>query len=512
MKFPIDKRWRPMAFPLLAVGIIAVDDTVLDLALPSISRDLGASTEELQWAINAYVLAFAGPLVASGTLADRLGHKRMLLIGSALFGLASFAASLASSTAMLIGLRAAQGLAGAILLPATLALLRATFPAAHERTVAIGVWSALFSVGAMLGPLVGGALLEAYGWRSVFLINVPIALLTFAGTALFVRESRAPETAAIPYQGLLIAVAAVVTLVYAITAAGARGFSGLVIAAVAASVLLFAGLVVQQRRSPDPLLPPGLLRNRSFTGASSAMAITVFALMGSLFFLSQYLQSVLGFSPLAAGLLMLPLALLEAVGALTTARIISRLGVKMTLGGSLAASAVGLAVLALGIAPDPGVWALLIGGGLLSSALGVALTAATDSILGTLPVSRAGIGSALDETLQHFGAALGVAVLGAVANLIYRHGVHAAVSDGLLSPALAGKAEGSVQGALVAAETLPRGDADAVVAAAAHSFCNGMLMAMWVGAAILFAVAALALWLVPTHVVETKVSPPRREP
>jgi len=500
-----------MLFPLLGVGIIAVDDTVLNLALPAISRDLGASTEELQWAINAYVLAFAGPLLATGALADRWGRKRMLLIGAALFGLTSLAASLSTTTGMLIAFRGAQGLAGAILLPATLALLRATFTDSRERTFAIGVWSAVFSVGAMLGPLVGGLLIDSYGWRAVFLINVPIALIMVVGTAFLVRESRDRSTRAFPFQGLLIAVSGIVALVYAITAAGAHGVTvGVTIAAVAA-VLLFGLLVWQQRRTRDPILPPGLLRNRSFTGASTAMALTVFALMGSLFFLSQYLQSVLLFSPLAAGLLLAPLAVLEIVGALSAARIIAWIGVKNTLGGSLVASAAGLLLLALGSAPDPGHAPLIVGAAVMSVGLGLAFTTAADSIIGSLPVDRAGIGSALDETLQQFGAALGVAILGAVANSLYRDGV-ATMRGGTLDGVRLSQVQSSVQEAGIVADALPPPDERVVLSVVYDAFCGGMSTAMVVGAGLLAIAAGLAFWLVPHRVVETaEPAPPRTD-
>jgi len=498
----LDKRWIPMLFPLLGVGIIAVDNTVLDLALPAISRDLGASTEELQWAINAYVLAFAGPLLATGTLADRWGRKRMLLIGAALFGLTSLAASLSTATWMLIAFRGAQGLAGAILLPATLALLRATFVESRERTVAIGVWSAVYSLGAMLGPLIGGALIDSYSWRAVFLINVPVAVIMVVGTALLVRESRDPSTRAFPLQGLLIAVVAVVALVYAITAAGAHGLTTSVTIAAVAAVLLFALLVWQQRRTKDPILPPGLLRNRSFTGASMAMALTVFALMGSLFFLSQYLQSVLLFSPLTAGLLLAPLAVLEIVGALSAARVIAWIGVKNTLGGSLVASAAGLLLLALGSAPDPGYVPLIVGAGIMSVGLGLAFTTAADSIIGSLPVNRAGVGSALDETLQQFGAALGVAILGAVANSLYRDGVEV-LQGGTLDGARLSQVQSSVQGAGIVADSLPPAEEQAVLSVAWDAFCGGMSTAMVVGAVLLGVAAGLAFWLVPRTVQET---------
>jgi len=292
-------RWIALAFMAISLLVISLDGTVLNLALPSIASDLGSSASQLQWIIDAYVLAIAGLLLTMGYLGDRLGRKPTLMVGLGLFALFSLGAALSNSTNMLIGMRAMMGIGAAIILPATLSILTATFREPKERAQAIALWAATFSLGMGIGPLIGGWLLEAFSWHAVFYINIPIIAIGLIGGAYFIENSKSEHPPRLDIFGAILSVAGLFALVYAIIQAGSDGWGAThVLYAFGGAAVLLAAFILWELRFKGAMLPLHFFKNMSFTGANVALTLVAFGLMGSMFFLGQFLQSVQGYSPL----------------------------------------------------------------------------------------------------------------------------------------------------------------------------------------------------------------------
>ena len=407
------RRWAVLGVLILALFGISLDNTVLTIALPTLARELSASASELQWMVDAYVLVFAGLLLFAGAVSDRYGRKRTLVLGLALFGIGSALAPLVTTATQLIALRAFMGFGAAFTMPSTLSIIADIFDA-DERPKAIAAWSSIAAVGIVAGPLIGGWLLESFAWPSVFVVNVPFVVVGIAATLIFVPESRAPGRVPLDAVGATLSVVGLVTLVFAIIEAPGRGIGDPSI--VAASVLAVAALaafVLHERRTEHPMLDVGLFRDRGFTAAAVSIALVFFALNGALFFITQYLQGVLGLSTMQAGLRFLPIAFgvmgASAVSALLTAR----LGAQATTALGLLVAACGLAILAfLRVdSGDPFVSLEMI---VIAGGIGLAMTPATDTIMGALPAARFGVGSAVNDTTREVGGALGVAILGSL--------------------------------------------------------------------------------------------------
>jgi DHA2 family multidrug resistance protein-like MFS transporter len=477
------REWAALAVLVLAVVLLSVDGTVLGLAVPALTADLQPTAGQLLWIADVYGFALAGLLILFGGLADRFGRKRVLLIGAAAFGATSALAAFAPDPGTLVAARALQGIAAATLMPSTLSLIRNLFPEPRERTRAIALWSAGASGGAVLGPLVGGVLLQHFWWGSVFLINVPImAVLLVAGWFLL-PESRDPRPGRLDGLGAVQSIVAVLAVVFAIkelvghgptATAGLAGLLGVVTA------VLF---VRRQRRIPNPLVDLRLFGNRAFSGALASQLVALIALIGLLFFFSQYLQLVRGHTALEAGLLEMPLMLASMAVVFVVGRLVTHLGLGRAIGTGLALSAVGLLGLAAAESLDGYVWLAValvaIGGG-----FGLAFTLSTDAAVGAVEPHRAGTASALSETSYELGAALGVALLGSLQTVLYR----SALPDDV-----AGLGGGAVRESLArAADVLgPGGNLDV----ARESFTWGMQVTA-VAAAVLLAVAATTAWRV----------------
>ncbi|MFE0591259.1 MFS transporter [Micromonospora echinospora] len=484
------RQWAALGALTLAVTLLAVDGTVLALAMPALTADLGATSTEVLWIGDAYSFALAGLLISMGTLADRIGRRRLLLIGVAGFGLASLAAAFAPTAGWLIAARVLLGVAGATLMPSTLSIVRNVFTDPAQRTRAIAVWSAGASGGAALGPLVGGVLLEHYWWGSVFVINLPIMLLVLISVALLVPESRNPAAARFDLVSAVLSVAAIVPLVWAVKHTVKSGVDPAGLLAAALSVGAALVFVRRQRTLRTPLVDVTLFARPAFTGTILVSLITIFAFSGLLFFFSQYLQLVRGHSPLEAGLRELPATLASIAVVVVAVRIIARLGVGRALAAALLVAAAGLGVLAIteGAAGYAGLAAGLI---LVGLGIGMAFTASTDAILSAVPRERAGAASAISEMSYELGVALGIALLGTLHMALYRAGLPDL--SGLTVPAREAVTDSLAAGTQALAGTGEQGAQ--VLAAARDAFAHGMQITSAI-AAVLLVLSALIAWKV----------------
>jgi EmrB/QacA subfamily drug resistance transporter len=409
-------RWLALGVLCASLLAIVVDNTIVNVALPTLVRDLDADISELQWVVDAYTLVFAGLLLVAGALGDRYGRKRTLLAGLAVFGAASAAAAYAGGVDALIAARAVMGAGAAFIMPATLSLLVSVFTDERERATAIGIWAATAGVGVALGPVVGGFLLDHFWWGSIFIVNVPLtALALVAGTRL-IPESRDPVARRIDWAGAGLSVAGLVALVWAIIEAPSEGWTAApVLGAGALGAAALTAFVVRQRRIAEPLLDVRLFNNPRFTAASSTVTVLFFALFGFLFLSTQYLQFVLGYSPSAAGVRVLPYAGAMIVCAPLSAQLVASLGTKRVATAGMLLFAAGLAV-AASISTSSGYGRLAVAFLLMGAGMGLAGAPATESIMGSLPPERANIGSAVNDTTRELGGALGVAVVGSIAS------------------------------------------------------------------------------------------------
>lgn len=472
-----------------AVMLVAVDGTVLDIALPFLSADLQPTGTELLWIIDIYSFVLAGLLVTMGTLGDRIGRRRLLLIGSVGFGLSSVVAAFAVDPAMLIAARVMQSVAGATLMPATLGLIRSMFAHPAERTLAIGVWGAMAGGGAAAGPVVGGVLLEHFWWGSVFLINVPVMIVLVVAGPFAIPESKDPAPGAFDLPSALLSIVAIVPLVYVVKEAVAHG-PGVELAPIAL-VGLAAGVafVRRQRRSTSPMIDLSLFAQRQFSTAVVTNLLSIFALAGVLFFGSQYLQSVLGLSPLAAGLFLIPGTAANMAASLLAAYLVRRWRPGTVLTGGLLVGALGALVLTR-LGTVDGRLTFVVAFVAVGVAAGLALTLTSDLVVGSVRPERAGAASAVSETAYELGIALGVAVLGSVVMGIFRSGVDVTG----LTAENAGHARETLGEAVALAGSLS-GEVGDVLRASAHAaFVDGMHAAATVTAAVLVTNAVLVAW------------------
>ncbi|MFJ1696505.1 MFS transporter [Streptomyces sp. NPDC088252] len=483
-------RWIALAVLVLAVLLVAVDATVLGLATPFLTEDLKPSGTQLLWIGDVYSFVIAGLLVSMGSLGDRIGRKKLLLTGAMAFGAVSVLNAYASSSEMMILARALLGVAGATLMPSTLALIRNLFQDPRERSLAIGIWGAMASAGAAVGPVVGGFLLEHFWWGSVFLINLPVmAVLVVVGVKM-IPESKNPAPGPWDLVSVALSFIGMIGVVYAVKELAAHGTSWGVAVVGLGGLAALCWFVRRQLTLPAPLLDMRLFHHRGFSGAVLADLLTILGLSGLVFFLSQFLQLVQGRGPLEAGLAELP----AAVGAVTAGLIAGvaarRYSVRSVVSGGL--GAIGLALAAVTLFhretayPLIGVVLLIVGVG-----AGFAFTVTSDVILSSVPKEQAGSAGAVSETAYELGAALGIALLGSIVTGVYQD---FATPRGVPS-ANASAAHESLGGAVEAAHGLPAQQAGALISAAQESFVEGLRIAAGVGAAVLLATAVAAWFL-----------------
>jgi MFS transporter, DHA2 family, multidrug resistance protein len=484
------REWIGLAVLTLPCLLYAMDLTVLNLAVPHISKDLRPSSNQLLWIIDIYGFMAAGSLITMGTLGDLIGRRRLLLTGAAAFGAASLVAAWAASAAMLIAARALLGLAGATIAPSTLSLIRNMFLDPRQRTVAVSVWITSFSVGGAIGPLLGGVLLEWFWWGSVFLLAVPVMGLLLVLGPLLLPEFRDPQAGRLDLVSAALSVAAVLTVIYGLKQLTGDGLGWP--PALSIVVGLAAGMVFvrRQRRLADPLLDVRLFRSAAFTAALTANLLSFFVGFGTLLFIAQYLQLVLGLSPLAAGLWMLPSSAGFILGSMLTPVLARRARSALVMAASLALAAVGLGLFTqLGSATGLGL--LVTGSVVFSLALAPVDTLATDLAVGAAPPERAGAVSALSETGAEFGGALGIAILGVIGARVYRGQLTGALPAGLL-PKTAAAARDTLGSAVAAAGQLPGQPGQVLIRAARQAFTQGLHVAFAVCAAAVLGAAVVA--------------------
>ncbi|MFD7237676.1 MFS transporter [Streptomyces syringium] len=472
-------RWVILGVICLAQLTVLLDNTVLNVAIPSLTEEMGAATSDIQWMINAYSLVQAGLLLTAGSAADRYGRKKLLALGLGLFGIGSLLAGLAETTGQLIAARAGMGVGGALLMTTTLAVIVQVFDE-DERAKAIGLWGAVSSLGFAAGPLVGGAMLNHFWWGSIFLINVPVALLGLVAVLKLVPESKNPTGDRPDLLGALLSTIGMTCVVFAIISGPEHGWtSGRVLLSAGIGAVALALFALWERRVPFPMLDMHFFRNRRFVGAVAGGILVAFGMGGSLFLLTQHLQLVLGYDPLATGLRMSPLALVIVALNLTGvgARLLPKLGTPTLIVGGMSMLAGGLAAIA--ILGAHGYGGMLLGLVMMGTGIAFSMPAMANAIMSAIPPEKAGVGAGVNGTLQECGNGLGVAVLGAVLNSRFA----------ALVPAVAAGA-GSLPAALASART------EAERTAVEDAFASGVQTSQLVGAAAVLAggiVAAVLL-------------------
>lgn len=469
----VERRWQLLAVLCLSLVLIGLDTLVLNLALPRIQHDLGAGTSVLQWIVDSYALAFGGALLMAGGLADRFGRKRMLLTGLVIFGGVSLAAAFSANGGMLIGMRALMGLGAALMMPATLAIIKDVFPV-EEQGKAIGAWSGAAAIGVPLGPLVGGILIQHFWWGSVFLVNVPLAAIAIIGCLLLIPESRDQSHPGLDVPGALLSVAGLVALVYGLVEAPERGWGAPVtLASSIGGVALLIGFVAWEAKAAHPMLSMGLFRVKRYSGGALATTCVSFGLYSMLFLLTQYLQSVLGLGPEASGLRMLAIGTM-VLGAPLSPKLVEMTGLKVTTVVGLLLCVAGLGSLAgLGTSSDGLVLTALA---LFGLGMGIALPAAVDGILTCSADRQAGAGSAIADIAMQVGGSLGIAVTGSVAATLFRHTLS---SSGASPDAL-----GSVGAAVASATRVSGALGTRMLEDARHAFVHGFTGAIWIAVAV----------------------------
>jgi DHA2 family multidrug resistance protein-like MFS transporter len=485
------REWIGLAVIALPCMLYSMDLTVLNLAVPALSADLKPSSAQLLWIVDIYGFMVAGSLITMGTLGDRIGRRKLLMMGAAAFGIASVIAASSTSVSMLITARALQGVAAATLAPSTLSLIRNMFLDAGQRTVAISVWIMSYSAGAAIGPLIGGVLLEHFWWGSVFLINVPVMLLLLAVGPVLLPEFRDPHAGRLDPVSAVQSLAAVLAVIYGLKRIAEGGLGWGAALSIVAGVAVAVAFLRRQGSMADPLIDLKLFRIPAFRAALAVNILGFLTAFASFLFIAQFLQSVLGLSPLKAGLWGLPSALSFIAGSMFTPTIVRRFSPAYVIAGGMAVSAVGFVLLALTDDVASPLAMLVAGSIVFSLGLTPVVTLTTDIVLSAAPKERAGAAAALSETSSEFGGALGIAVMGSIATAIYRGEVADSLPAGIPSDA-AEIARGTIGGAISVANQLPGALGAELLGAAREAFAQAFGTTAAISAVIAIGVAILA--------------------
>jgi EmrB/QacA subfamily drug resistance transporter len=496
------RRWATLGVLSLSLVIIGLDNTILNVALPTLVRELGATASQLQWMVDAYILVFAGLLLTMGALGDRFGRKLALSIGLIVFGVSSIAAAFADSANTLIAARAVMGIGGALIMPATLSIITNVF-SGPERGRAIAAWAAVAGLGIVLGPVLGGFLLENFWWGSIFLINVFVVTVALVLGFFLIPESKDPAATPLDPVGAVLSIVGLVALVYAIIEAPSRGWTDpLVLTMFGVAAVLITVFLWWEARTEHPMLQLSFFENPRFSAASVAITMVFFAMFGTVFLNTQYLQFVLGFSPLEAGFRVMPVATM-IIAAPLSARFAERFGTKRVVTTGLTIVAVAMSILAT-ITVDTGYGRVAIALAILGIGMGTAMAPATESIMGSLPLAKAGVGSAMNDTTRQIGGALGVAILGSILASYYSNAMAPVVAN--LPAELAQVAGDSIGGAVAVASQIGEAGTQLVDAASA-AFIGGMEIAVWVAAGVALLGAVITYLFLPARALEVAEVP-----
>jgi EmrB/QacA subfamily drug resistance transporter len=492
---PDDRRWWILGVLVLSLVVVMTANTSLNLAIPSLVRDAGASSTQLQWIVDAYALVFGGLVLTAGAVGDRFGRKGALLWGLVIFGSMALLATAAETPGALIAIRAVQGLGAALIMPGTLSILTAVFPP-HERARAIGVWAGFAASGAALGILGSGWLLENFWWGSVFFVNVPIAATAFVLVALLVPTSRDPRRVPLDTVGATLSVVALGGLLFGIIEGPERGWTDpLTVAGFVVAALGLVAFLAWENHTSEPMLDLRFFTNAGFSIGTTTITLTFFAMFGMWFLMTQYLQSVRGYTPLEAGVRILPMVAAMMLSAPRSAGLAERFGRRAVISIGLALMAIALGIMA-SLDANTSYWVIALGFVLLGVGMGNVGAPATSAVMSSLPVAKAGVGSAVNDTAREVGGALGIAVLGSLLATGYRTNLDDAAVD-VAAPSAA-VAEQSVGAALQEAARL--GEAGPALADAARTaYVDAMSTALCVAALVLLATIALVVRYVPRH-------------
>jgi EmrB/QacA subfamily drug resistance transporter len=497
------RRWLTLAVLCLSLMVIGVDNTILNVALPTLVTDLHASTSQLQWIVDGYTLVFAGLLLTAGSLGDRFGRRGALTVGLVIFGIGSVLSAFAGSAGQLIATRSVMGLGGALIMPATLSIVTNVFTVPAERARAIGIWSGFSALGIAIGPLAGGYLLEHFYWGSVFLVNVPIVIAALIGGRFFVPTSKDPSAPKLDPLGAVLSIAGLTALLWTIIEAPGKGWtSTATIVGFVGAITVLGLFVLWELHTDHPMLNVTFFENARFTAASLAVTFTFFALFGSLFLTTQYLQSVLGFSALEAGVRIIPFAGVMMLVAPQSPKLAERIGTKIVVTFGLVLVAAGLGALAF-VEPSSGYLPVFISFVILATGMAFTMAPATESIMGSLPRAKAGVGSAVNDTTRQVGGALGVAVIGSVYSSVYADQMAKALAGRGVPATAASVVSDSIGGALAVAKSIGGESGQQLAATAKAAFVDGMHRGVIVGAAVALIGALIALLFLPARAPES---------
>ncbi len=487
------RRRRILLVLCLSLLIVVIDNTILNTALPTLARVLHAGTSSLQWITDAYTLCFAALLIPAGALGDRFGRRRSLIAGLIVFALGSAAAAVASGTGELIGARVVMGLGATFVMPATLSILNAVFPP-KERAQAIAAWSAVAGAAVVIGPTLGGLLLSHFWWGSVFLINLPLAAAALAGVVLTVPETADPARGRFDIPGVVLVAGALFAIIDAIIEAPGRGWTApMTLGLGGAGVAALAAFVWWELRTSDPLIDLRVFTSRAFSAAAGAVTVIFFALFGSLFLLTQFLQLVQGYSPLAAGVRALPFALAMAAASPVSPLLAERFGARVIMPGGMALMGLGLADLSTAnVHTAYPLIALAVA--IMGAGMGLVMAPASNTIMTTVPAHQAGAGSAINDTIREVGGALGVAIVGSLSAAVYQSRLGDALAAAHVPGAVTHVATGSVAAADLTGARLGGAGGSELISAAHSAFVTSMALGIRVAAGVALASAIAAVF------------------
>ena len=496
-----ERRWMILGVLCMSLLIIVMDNTILNVAIPSLITELGATNSQVQWIIDSYVLVFAGLLLTTGSLSDRFGRKGALQLGIVLFGIGSAAAAMSSSANGLIFTRAFMGIGGALIMPATLSILINVFRDPVERGRAIAVWAGFSGLGVAIGPISGGFLLEHFSWSSVFWVNLPIGATALVLGAFLVPTSRDPNQGKIDPLGAVLSFVGLASLLFAIIEGPSKGWtSPLVLGSFALAVATIASFLIWERRTSHPMLDLSVFENPRFSAGSGTITIVFFAMFGSMLLMTQYWQLVHGYSPLQAGIRLLPYAATMMIVAPLSARFVERLGTKQVVMTGLGLVVAGMLALST-IAADSPYPIVITYFMLMAAGMGMTMAPATEAVMGSLPRAKAGVGSAINDTTRQVGGALGVAVIGTVVSSVYSARIVDLGGVFELAPDQLVRAESSLGAAQGLALSL--GDqAGAFAAAAGDGFVDAMSIGLRLAALAVAGAFVVAWKFLPSHATE----------